>query len=1039
MNYHHLPLIRLFVLTALFIVSCPFALCQEVPVENGNFNAGDSGAPAGWTLVQGQGQWLTTGGVDNSGAIVVNGNGEDMASWMSPPLPLESGRCYGVSFGVRRVESSGGSAITGSNFCNVDRRAPQEYEFVTNIIRVPDNLAPEERRLRFGQWHVNGGMAFDNVSVVTVQPVHARFGDIMLGAGESIHGNTYSCQAPAPQDGTNDCRTLAQLNAYFNSNRYLFSQGSSLVFRHSVAGRDLSGAKIRVNLNYMTNGVLAVSYSTDGEAWHELGQFIEQGSHEASLPDDLPPADTLWIRLAGAAAEGQQNGSFQLDNYTFESQIDGAPMDADGDTQYLEVLRQTTPLNVAIDDLGPLRPGEDASILATIENTGPKSVSIVARTKVDAKGEEEVSEVALDLAPGTQKVRIPYAVQQSGEHELSITVGDGYEGALSFHVPILYAADYGEQIFSVDDFSVWWASSGWKISKTRPVPEKKGKALRISLARNETEAAQFVIRTERPVVCGRFLVKGIPANAHGLVSGLVGPGGAMLPASAFEFLNVDYVDIVRPTDSTGVAAPWPDPLLPMVYTDPHDPGNFQLTPHENNVFWVRVTAPKDTPAGDYTGHIMLGVPNTSNFWIPIVVHVYDFTLPDRPTCQTAFGFSPGLVYKYQHLETDEQKRTVLDKYWADFSAHRISPYDPAPLDNFQVQWPDINKDAPPDPESISVNFDFTAYDAAMTRAIDEYHFNSFRLPIAGMGGGTFHSRVDPELLGFGADTPTYKALFKSYAHQLQEHLHEKGWLDEAYVYWFDEPDRKDYDFVNAGFARLKECAPDIRRMLTEQVEPGLTGGPTLWCPISNAFDGESAQPRQALGEEFWWYVCTGPKAPYTTLFIDHPGTELRVWLWQTWQRGIDGILVWQSNYWTSSAAYPDEPQNPYTDPMSWTSGYSTAAGNRLPWGNGDGRFIYPPKAAADAQSPEPVMEGPVDSIRWEMLRDGIEDYEYLTILANEIEAQRTSLTDPEIKAYEELLSVPEAITKDMTTFTTDPGIIEEHRARIAEAIESLGN
>ncbi|MCL4218389.1 MAG: hypothetical protein KJ052_15485, partial [Candidatus Hydrogenedentes bacterium] len=459
-EYRRITTVALAVMLVVFLTP---AWCQGIPVENANFDAGNGDAPKGWTLTQGQGQWLTTSGVGNSGAIVVNGNGEDMASWMSPPLPLEPGKRYAVSFGVRRVESSGGSAITGSSFCNVDRRAPQEYEFVTNIMRVPDNLAPEERRLRFGQWHVNGGMAFDNVRVVTVQPVHARFGGIALGAGESIHGNTYRSQAPAPQGSTNDCRSLEQLNAYFNSNRYLFGQGSSLVFRHNVSGQKLSGASIRVNLNYVTNGVLAISYSTDGDTWHALGQFGEQGSHEASLPDVLAPSEAVWVRLTGAAAEGQQSGSFQLDNYTFESQIDGAPMDADGDTQYLEVRRQTEPLNVAIDDLGPVRPGEDASILATIENTGTEPVSTVARTKVSADGEEEVSETALELMPGVQQVRVPYTVQQSGDHELSITVGDGYESAVSFHVPILYAADYGEQIFSVDDFSVWWASSGWKI------------------------------------------------------------------------------------------------------------------------------------------------------------------------------------------------------------------------------------------------------------------------------------------------------------------------------------------------------------------------------------------------------------------------------------------------------------------------------------------------------------------------------------------------------------------------------------------------
>jgi len=341
-------------------------------------------------------------------------------------------------------------------------------------------------------------------------------------------------------------------------------------------------------------------------------------------------------------------------------------------------------------------------------------------------------------------------------------------------------------------------------------------------------------------------------------------------------------------------------------------------------------------------------------------------------------------------------------------------------------------------DKLRVAFDFSAWDRAMEHAIDRLHFSSFRLGIPGMGGGTFHARTEPQLLGFGEETPHYQALFRDYCTQIERHLRAKGWLDEAFVYWFDEPDPKDYAFVMNGFAKLKTNAPDIRRMLTEQVEPALIGGPNIWCPISNDYDHEAAEQRRAHGEQFWWYVCTGPKAPYCTLFIDHPGTELRVWLWQTWQRKIVGTLVWETNYWTSSAAYPDQPQNPYEDPMGWTSGYSTPAGAKRPWGNGDGRFIYPPLAAADANPSGPVLEGPVDSIRWEMLRDGIEDYEYLAMLRRLIEAKRSKLSASQRASYAALLEVPAEITKNMTTFTTDPAPIEEHRNRIARAIAELG-
>ncbi len=123
--------------------------------------------------------------------------------------------------------------------------------------------------------------------------------------------------------------------------------------------------------------------------------------------------------------------------------------------------------------------------------------------------------------------------------------------------------------------------------------------------------------------------------------------------------------------------------------------------------------------------------------------------------------------------------------------------------------------------------------------------------------------------------------------------------------------------------------------------------------------------------------------------------------------------------------------------MGWRSSYSTPKGAKKPWGNGDGRFIYPPESAADAHPAEPVLEGPVESIRWEMLRDGIEDYEYLAILSRLIETKKDKLTPQQRKKYIALLEVPESITKDMTTFTKDPAPIEARRDRIARAITKL--
>ena len=123
--------------------------------------------------------------------------------------------------------------------------------------------------------------------------------------------------------------------------------------------------------------------------------------------------------------------------------------------------------------------------------------------------------------------------------------------------------------------------------------------------------------------------------------------------------------------------------------------------------------------------------------------------------------------------------------------------------------------------------------------------------------------------------------------------------------------------------------------------------------------------------------------------------------------------------------------------MSWTSGYSTPAGDKRPWGNGDGRFIYPPLAAANADSSAPILDGPIDSIRWEHLRDGIEDYEYLCMLRRLVEAQAGRLPATLESEARQLLVVPDTITSTLTEFTADGEPIEKHRDQVARMIERL--
>ena len=113
---------------------------------------------------------------------------------------------------------------------------------------------------------------------------------------------------------------------------------------------------------------------------------------------------------------------------------------------------------------------------------------------------------------------------------------------------------------------------------------------------------------------------------------------------------------------------------------------------------------------------------------------------------------------------------------------------------------------------------------------------------------------------------------------------------------------------------IKRAGPKLRRMLTEEPGEALFGAVDLWCPVLHNYKPEDCQARQKQGEQIWWYVCTGPKTPYPTLFIDHDAITMRIWLWMSWQSRVPGTPVVTRTYWEAYAGFPaPQPRAPGRD------------------------------------------------------------------------------------------------------------------------------
>jgi hypothetical protein len=338
------------------------------------------------------------------------------------------------------------------------------------------------------------------------------------------------------------------------------------------------------------------------------------------------------------------------------------------------------------------------------------------------------------------------------------------------------------------------------------------------------------------------------------------------------------------------------------------------------------------------------------------------------------------------------------------------------------------------PADIELNVDFSEFDQAASRYLDEFGFNSFLFPLYGFGSGNCDGRMPGHILGYEQGSPEYEVLFGKYLTQAYNHIRERGWLDKAFAYWFDEPEFKDYAFVEQGMDLIHRYAPDLKRLLTEVVSPSLIGYVDLWVPHLEYYAADLAKQRQLQGEEMWWYICTVPMSPYPNNFIDHVGIEPRIFFWISWDYQVQGTLYWNTTYWTNETRYqPGELQNPWIDPMSYGSSFDNQVVAK--WGNGDGRLLYPPNRALDSRE---YLEGPVPSIRWEIIREGIEDYEYfykLRELAQRLEVEK--IYPDLLMQAQSLLNLPASIVESRTAFTRDSAKLYDYRYQLGSLIETI--
>jgi hypothetical protein len=576
---------------------------------------------------------------------------------------------------------------------------------------------------------------------------------------------------------------------------------------------------------------------------------------------------------------------------------------------------------------------------------------------------------------------LPVSFDQPGRINLRLAAVDSATGKQivesSFGASVTQAPPkpVGGVIASDSWGTLWHCVSTFKVMRDTPPPANKAQGVQISAARNEHEPFQLVLRPAK-TLSG---VKVTPRT-------LVGPGGAKLPAWAISVRSVEYVSVIEPTSWDVEPGDYPDPL--PEFTSVNAPRGV------NTPIWITVNVPPKTAPGLYKGVIDISASGMKTLSVPLSVKVRNFELPTVSTLRTAFGCSMDRVAQYQGMSTTDDWRKLVDLYNTDFWRHRVSPY--RPWEAYRIKG---------SVENGRLKLDFSDFDIAIQKFFPM--FNSFMLPGFGMG--------DTAGMDFGDN---YEQLKIEYMRAVTEHLAAKGQIAKGYNYIMDEPTEDQYKAVREAAELCRMADQRIKVLLTEQVEDALVGSVDIWVPVLPAYDEARSKARQAKGEEVWWYVCCGPHHPYPNYFIDYPAIDHRILPWITWRYGVNGILYWDTTYWRD---------NPWETAMSYT------LDGKGKWGNGDGKLLYP---AVRKPSDKPVAKGPVPSIRWEMIREGIEDYDYFRILQDRLNTHQGKST-PEVLKAQEALKLVESCATSRTEYARDPAKIESVRAKVADAIEGL--
>jgi Domain of unknown function (DUF4091) len=485
-----------------------------------------------------------------------------------------------------------------------------------------------------------------------------------------------------------------------------------------------------------------------------------------------------------------------------------------------------------------------------------------------------------------------------------------------------------------------------KVRPGTPVPE----ATRIFLeaARNEFEPFQIVVGG------GLRGARAVAARASPLQRA---DGAARIGAENVRLYREALYDVLRRSSVEGDRGSWPDALVPDV--DAYDGQRrnafpFDVPAGEARAVWADVYVPEGTPPGTYRGKVEVSSAGRLLAEISVSLAVRRFSLPSTSTLRSAFGFSVDAVCRAHEggrfCRDGAQAAPLVEKYVRAALDHRVTLMTPYYALPSGPPWREFDEALAP------------FLDGKARTILPGARLTAFRV--------SYRRRADP-------------GWERSRTELARAHFRERGWADRLFDYAYDEPRA----CVPEIAARASVAhAAGIRTLVTTDLDRlqacGWLDDVDIACPLVNQVHppgGRSELSRWSAflsrpGKELWWYQscmshgCHEESScgeeqerdaarGYPSYAIDAPAILARAMEWLSFEDGVSGELYYDTVAKLDSA---------------WRVNGLCGFG-----GQGDGTLFYPGRPDAIGGT----SQVPVETIRLKLLREGMEDYEYLHLLA----------------------------------------------------------